>query len=201
MGKAGYWVLGIAVGGAVLWMLYSPFVETRSLTPTPRDDASSKSIPSPLEITSIATCSKSLPIEARIVCFKEVFQKAVHEHGTPATLRALNIATAQDPDVRHHCHAITHVIGRTTYELTQDLSQAFAHCTAQCSSGCYHGTMEQLLTETSDLEAAIPTLCQQEAHEENDRYTIFPSTIVGLILIIAGIIAQHGQSSTRPSLS
>tara|TARA_B100000315_G_C14570491_1_gene585215 strand:- start:1673 stop:2569 length:897 start_codon:yes stop_codon:yes gene_type:complete len=31
--------------------------------------------------------------------------------------------------------------------------------------------------------------------------SIFPSTIVGLILIIAGIIAQHGQSSTRPSLS
>jgi len=173
MGKAGRWVLGIAVGGATLWVLYSSFWGTLAITPTPSDDKSTEKILAPLKIASIAPCTKSLPIEARVDCFKEVFQKAVHEHGTPATLRALNIATTQDPDVLHHCHAITHVIGRTTYALTHDLSQAFAHCNAQCSSGCYHGTMEQLLTETSDLEAAIPTLCQQGTREDEDRYTSF----------------------------
>lgn len=173
MGKAGRWILGIAALGTAVWMLYGSLLAPSANNNESRSDEPAESIPSPIQITGITNCKKSLPVEARIDCLKDVFKQAVHEHGTPATLQVLKTTIAQDPDVLHHCHAITHVIGRTTYAITHDLSQAFAHCNAQCSSGCYHGTMEQLLTETPNLVAAIPTLCQQGTREGEDRYTNF----------------------------
>ena len=171
--QARRWIIAIAVVGTIIGIVYGTMSDSRTSNPGSRDDTSSQRNASlPIPISGTAHCMERLPITARVDCLKHVFQKAVREHGTTTTLHAVKAATTQDPDLMHHCHAITHAIGRTTYTITNDISQAFVHCNAHCASGCYHGVMEQFLANTHDFKTSIPTLCQKGMRAE-DRYTNF----------------------------
>jgi hypothetical protein len=64
-----------------------------------------------------------------------------------------------DPWLMDHCHPLVHEIGHVAYKKYQNVDEAFKYQDSVCNSGYLHGVIEEYFANTTDVFAAMKTMC------------------------------------------
>jgi hypothetical protein len=91
-------------------------------------------------------CSGALATD--YACHQRRYQNLVRDSGVQAAFAELKDEFKKNELVKHNCHQMTHVIGRTAAGLYGDLPSTYSRGDPFCEAGYYHGAMEAIAAET-----------------------------------------------------
>ncbi len=102
---------------------------------------------------AMAVCQKAG--YQKLLCYTNAIDETLRARGLPAAFDLLATIYTADPSFAGTCHASTHTLGQAAY----DEFHATGHVeltdkTSFCGYGFYHGFMEELLSQTNNLEEA-----------------------------------------------
>jgi hypothetical protein len=95
-------------------------------------------------------CSGALATD--YACHQQRYQDMTRDLGVRAAFAELKEEYKEDEFVKHNCHQMTHVIGRTAVGLYGDLPSTYDRGDPFCEAGYYHGAIEALVARTPSGE-------------------------------------------------
>lgn len=133
----------------------------------------------------ITTCLAG-PTEELYDCYDAFLNTYTAENGqdTAALLATLETARVDNSTIANNCHALSHAIGRWTYQQLGNIADSFQACDQTCSAGCFHGVMERLFLAEAEggsdthisydeIRFLLPELCLPENLNTTDQTKIF----------------------------
>jgi len=111
--------------------------------------------------TAAAPCPTGYdPIMCRYEQAADEARSIVQEDDPSAALAFLRETLADDSELESLCHGLVHEVGHAAYEKL-GFDGALAYEDDLCGSGYIHGIVETHLDNVRDIEAALPTICEQ----------------------------------------
>lgn len=105
-------------------------------------------------------------------CIQKRYQDLVYGSGVQGAFTELKSAYETNEFVKANCHQVTHVIGRTAFDLYDDVPETYSQGDNFCWSGYYHGAMEAVTAEIGpeNILSEANTICSSVSEEQEQSF-------------------------------
>lgn len=86
----------------------------------------------------------------------------LRQNGSVAVFNYVADQVVHNPSFARDCHPLMHMLGHEAFQYYGDAAAALEHQNELCNSGYTHGVIERGLTNVTDINQAVQTVCNTE---------------------------------------